>query len=246
MFNLDQAIAEWRRQMAAGGIKIPEALDELESHLRDDIERQMRSGSDAEQAFAAAVQRIGRANILKSEFEKIGGTTWALISKLKSMLAGFVGGRSAVPFPSLDSFDLGATRALALAQSESAHFHHDFIGTEHVLLGVLQLENGIIASILRRFEVDREAVRMEIEKLVGLGAAPATTTGIPYTPRARKALRLAASEAKALNQAYVGTEHIFLGLLLEGGGVAALVLKNLGVDSARTREEILKEAGPAP
>ena len=79
MFNLDQAIAEWRRQMAAGGIKIPEALDELESHLRDDIERQMRSGSDAEQAFAAAVQRIGRANILKSEFEKIGGTTWALI-----------------------------------------------------------------------------------------------------------------------------------------------------------------------
>jgi ATP-dependent Clp protease ATP-binding subunit ClpC len=102
----------------------------------------------------------------------------------------------------------------------------------------------VVSKVLRRFGVERDAVRVEIEKLVGPGPVHEVNPAIPFTPRARKALQLAASEAKAMNQARVGTEHIFLGLLSEGSGVAALVLKNLGIETQRTREEILKEIDP--
>jgi hypothetical protein len=93
MFDLEQAIGDWRRQMAAGGIRTPAVLDELESHLRDDIEQQLRSGSSAQQAFEAAVQRIGQGNALKAEFEKVGGTNegprWKAVGIVYSTLAGF-------------------------------------------------------------------------------------------------------------------------------------------------------------
>ncbi|MGD0650007.1 MAG: permease prefix domain 1-containing protein [Verrucomicrobiia bacterium] len=91
MFNLDKAVADWRRQMAAGGIKTAEVLDELESHLRDDVEQQMRSGSNAQQAFEAAVQRIGQAGALQAEFARAGGTKearrWILVGMVYSTVA---------------------------------------------------------------------------------------------------------------------------------------------------------------
>jgi Clp amino terminal domain, pathogenicity island component len=240
MFNLEKAIVEWRRQMTVGGIRSPRLLDELESHLRDDMEQQILSGSDPQQAFEAAVQKIGRADALKCEFEKVGGWMWALVRKLK----GFVAGDISTPFPPLNNFNTTARQTLEFARAEAPRFHHDFIGTEHVLLGLLKSEKGVVHNLLRRFGVDCESIRMEIEKVVGIGSAHESTAPIPFTPRARKALEIATKEAHTLNQADVGAEHIFLGLLIEGSGVAALVLKNLGVRIERTREELLKELDP--
>jgi hypothetical protein len=240
MFNLDKALEDWRRQMAAGRISTAEVLKELESHLREDVRQQMRSGVNAEQAFEAAVQRIGRANALKAEFQKVGRMRWALLRRFKRFVARCIG----VPFPPLTSFNASERQTLEFARAEAPRFHHDFIGTEHVLLGLLEVENGAVRNVLRRFGVDREAIRLEIEKFVGLGPVREAATAIPYTPRARKSLLLAAREAQALNHAYVGAEHIFLGLLLEGDGVAARVLRNLGIQIEKTREEILKEIGP--
>jgi hypothetical protein len=244
MFNLEQAISDWRRQMAAGGLKSPEVVNELESHLRDDVEQQIRSGIGEEQAFEAAVQRIGQANALKREFKKAGGIKWALHKKLRVILAQFIGGQAAIPLPPLSDFNASAQQVLELARDEPLRFHRDFIGTEHVLLGLLKMEQGIVPNVLRSLGVNHETIRLEIEKLVGLGPVHPAATPIPYTPRARKALQLAANEAKSLHHAHVGTEHIFLGLLLEGSGVAALVLKNLGVQIERTREAILRELPP--
>ena len=160
------------------------------------------------------------------------------------MIMRFVGGRGAVGLPPLEDFNANARQTLDLAREEAPRFHHDFIGTEHVLLGLLKSENGVASNVLRRFGVEREAVRMEIEKIVGVGPVHKASAAISYTPRARKALLLAVCEAKAMNHAEVGPGHIFLGLLKEGGGVAALVLRNLGIEIKRTREEILSELGP--
>ena len=237
MFNLDQAIAEWRRQMAAAGIKRHEILDELESHLRDDVARQIGSGLSEQQAFKAAVQRIGHTRTLKLEFAKISGIKWAISRKLMRVF-----GWGEAPFPDLVNFDASAIQSLEFARSEPLRFHHDFIGTEHLLLGLLRMETGIVTNVLDRLGVNAERISREIETIVGLGPVHETLRAnmIPYTPRAREALLLAVQEAKTLNHLQVGAEHIFLGLLREGSGVAAVVLKKLGIDVERTRNEILR------
>ena len=117
--------------------------------------------------------------------------------------------------------------------------HHDFVGTEHLLLGVLGSGNEIVPRVLQRLGVSREAVRLEIDKIVGAGLKSSAARVRRYTPRAKKAIKLAAKE---IGGAQVGVEHIFLGLLLEGDGVAALVLKNLGIHAAAVRREILKDS----
>ena len=137
-------------------------------------------------------------------------------------------------------------QSLEAACEEASRLGHDFIGTEHVLLGVLKLAKGSFDDVLRRMNVDREAVRAEVERLVFPVLANTTTATMRLTPRARKAIRLAAREAKALNRPCFGAEHIFLGLLLEGGGIAARALKNLGIDVGTTREEIASELGAHP
>jgi ATP-dependent Clp protease ATP-binding subunit ClpC len=116
---------------------------------------------------------------------------------------------------------------------------HDFVGTEHVLLGLLKLAKGNFGHLLQRLHLDRESVQVEIERTVSAVAVHGGRTTVPFTPRACKALRLAAREAKKLNQPGVSAEHIFLGLLLERSGIAGLVLRKLGVRIARTREAIL-------
>jgi Clp amino terminal domain, pathogenicity island component len=245
MFNLDHAISEWRKQMSAGGIKTPTVLDELECHLRDDIEQQMRSGITAQSAFESAVQQIGQPRALKIEFAKVDEVKWALRRKLKSILMKFIGWGNATPFPPLSNFDASARATLELAQKEPARFHHDFIGTEHVLLSLLKSDTGVVPNVMRKMAVDGETVRKEIEKIVGIGPVHEAAAAIPYTPRARNALHLAAKEARALNHAHIGNEHIFLGLLLESDGVAGLVLRNLGIHIDKTRQEILKELATA-
>src|SRR5438046_3824249 len=144
----------------------------------------------------------------------------------------------------MNNFTPRAQQVLALARKEADRFNHNFVGTEHLLLGLIKLGQGVAVNVLQKIGLDLETVRMEVEKLVGTGPDQKVIGNIPYTPRVKKVLALAAKEAKALNHTYVGTEHILLGLLREGDGVAARVLKNLDVDIEQTRQEILKELDP--
>ncbi len=144
----------------------------------------------------------------------------------------------------MNNFTPRAQQVLALARKEADRFNHNYVGTEHLLLGLIKLGQGVAVNVLQKMSLDLETVRMEVEKQVGSGPETKTPGNIPYTPRVKKVLALAGKEAKALNHSYVGTEHILLGLLREGDGVAARVLKNLEVDIERTRNEILRELDP--
>ncbi|MGA4643748.1 ATP-dependent Clp protease ATP-binding subunit [Limisphaera sp. 4302-co] len=145
---------------------------------------------------------------------------------------------------SMSNFTPRAQQVLALARKEADRFNHNFVGTEHLLLGLLKLGQGVAVNVLQRMGLDLESVRMEVEKLVGTGPDQKMMGNIPFTPRVKKVLALAQKEAKALNHSYVGTEHILLGLLREGDGVAAKVLKSFDVDLEQTRQEILRELDP--
>ena len=144
----------------------------------------------------------------------------------------------------MNNFTPRAQQVLALARKEADRFNHNFVGTEHLLLGLIKLGQGVAVNVIQKMGLDLETVRMEVEKQVGTGPDQKLMGNIPYTPRVKKVLALASKEAKALNHTYVGTEHILLGLLREGDGVAARVLKNLDVDIEQTRQEILKELDP--
>ena len=145
----------------------------------------------------------------------------------------------------MNNFTPRAQQVLALARKEADRFHHNYVGTEHLLLGLIKLGQGVAVSVLQKMGLELETVRAEVEKQVGIGQESKTPAGsIPYTPRVKKVLALAGKEAKTLNHSYVGTEHILLGLLREGEGVAARVLKTLDIDIERTRNEILRELDP--
>jgi hypothetical protein len=348
MFNLDQAIAEWRQQMAAAGIKSLKVLDELESHLRDDVEMLIESGTSAREAFDSAVRRIGDARTLRVEFEKSAPqaerttlfrtlcfstavalfliSMWSLIQfelstaeKIvgfgasglgsaylagvpflrrwlsqsvftKLMVASKIGSVfiwippvllllaatkwihveigiivhtvmwvlclvfSFTPFAAVfGNFENGGSpilpglsgrlspvsqRSLEIAREEAARLGHDFVGTEHVLLGVLKLTRGALARILQTDHVRCESVQTEIERLIPRQPARISASALVLTPRARKALRFAGREAKSAKRSLINPEHIFLGLLIEGGGAAAQALKNLGVRVDRIRDAL--------
>ncbi len=144
----------------------------------------------------------------------------------------------------MNNFTPRAQQVLALARKEADRFNHNYVGTEHLLLGLIKLGQGVAVNVLQKMDLNLETVRMEVEKQVGSGGDQKMVGNIPYTPRVKKVLALAGKEAKALNHSYVGTEHILLGLLREGEGVAARVLRSLDVDIERTRNEILKELDP--
>ena len=366
MFNLDQAIDEWRRQMASDAIKDSKVLDELESHLREDVEQQIHLGLSAQAAFEVAVQRIGQASELKAEFAKVGGTrptprarlvsiggfvsavflvvvgTWtimefetspakrifglsviwlialysgslpfmyqwlpstqnagakgtfkalsivvylwvflAFLSAVQivhlevgitlstimwalcaayaaTVFAGMAGiqDEDAELAATLATFTPVAKQSLEFAHEEASRLCHDFIGTEHALLGLLKLEESAVRNVLGKMGINCEIVMVEIEKQVGLGFVHPATAALPMcrcgamrkkspcTPRLKKALRLAAREAKAMNHSGVSSEHILLGLLLEGDGVAARVLRHLDINPETARKEISKELDP--
>ena len=144
----------------------------------------------------------------------------------------------------MNNFTPRAQQVLALARKEADRFHHNYVGTEHILLGLIKLGQGVAVSVLQKMGLDLETVRAAVEKQVGTGQETKTQNSIPYTPRVKKVLALAGKEAKTLSHSYVGTEHILLGLLREGEGVAARVLKSLDIDIERTRNEILRELDP--
>lgn len=144
----------------------------------------------------------------------------------------------------LRNFTPRAQQVLALSRKEADRFNHNFVGTEHLLLGLIKLGQGTGVNVLAKMGIDLEAVRAEVEKQVGTGPDQKMIGNIPYTPRVKKVLALATKEATALGHTYVGTEHILLGLLREGDGVAARVLTNLGLNVEATRRQVLRELDP--
>jgi ATP-dependent Clp protease ATP-binding subunit ClpC len=144
----------------------------------------------------------------------------------------------------MSNFTPRAQQVLALARKEADRFHHNYVGTEHLLLGLINLGQGVAVNVLQKMGLDLDTVRGAVEQQVGTGPEAKPAGNVPYTPRVKKVLSLAGKEAKSLNHSYVGTEHILLGLLREGEGVAARVLKSLEVDVERCRSEILSELDP--
>ncbi|MFC1520825.1 ATP-dependent Clp protease ATP-binding subunit [Elusimicrobiota bacterium] len=140
-------------------------------------------------------------------------------------------------------FSERAQRAILIAQEEAKRLNHDYVGTEHVLLGLVALNEGVAAQVLANLGVDLKRVRAEIEKIVGAGDNIMQLGEIPFTPRAKKVLELAVEEAQKMGHTYVGTEHILLGLIREEEGVAARVLENLGIRLEVVREEVLNLLG---
>jgi ATP-dependent Clp protease ATP-binding subunit ClpC len=145
-----------------------------------------------------------------------------------------------------DKFTERVRKVIYLAREEAARLQHDYIGTEHLLLGVIREGEGIAATVLNNLGVDLDHIRQAVENMVSSSGGTMTIGEIPFTPRAKRVLELAVEEARSLGHNYVGTEHLLLGLIREGEGVAAKVLLELGVDRKRVREETLKLLGGTP
>jgi ATP-dependent Clp protease ATP-binding subunit ClpC len=135
-----------------------------------------------------------------------------------------------------------ARRVVVLAQEEARLLNHNYIGTEHILLGLVREGEGVAAQALTSMSIELDAVRGKVEEIIGQGQA-APTGHIPFTPRAKKVLELSLREALQLGHNYIGTEHILLGLLREGEGVAAQVLQTLGAELDRVRQAVIRLLG---
>ena len=135
-------------------------------------------------------------------------------------------------------------KVLAMAREEAARLHHEYVGTEHILLGLIREGEGVAAAVLQNLSVDLDEIQQKIEETVKKGkAAAATGPDLPYTSRAKKVLELAMGEARDLSHGYVGTEHLLLGLLREEKGIAAQVLTESGVSHEAARAETLRILG---
>ena len=142
-----------------------------------------------------------------------------------------------------DRFTDRAKKVMSFARQEAQKFNHEYIGTEHILLGLVQEGSGVAANVLKNMHIDLEKVRHEVEKIVKTGPSMVTMGQLPFTPRAKKVLELSMEEASQLSHNYIGTEHLLLGLIRENEGIAAQVLMNLGVKLDDVREEVLEFLG---
>ncbi|MDD5174014.1 MAG: ATP-dependent Clp protease ATP-binding subunit, partial [Candidatus Omnitrophica bacterium] len=138
-----------------------------------------------------------------------------------------------------------ARKVILLAKEEAKRFNHDYIGTEHILLGLVREGEGVAAAVLASFGLTPDKIRIEVEKLVQPGPSTVISGDLPFTPKAKKVMELATEEARALGHNYIGTEHLLLGLIREGEGVASQVLMNLGMELERVREEVMNLLGSA-
>src|ERR1700689_1084680 len=145
--------------------------------------------------------------------------------------------------PMYERFTDRARKVMQLANQEAQRFNHEYIGTEHILLGLVKEGSGVAANVLKNLDVDLRKIRLEVEKIVQSGPDMVTMGKLPQTPRAKKVIEYAMEEARNLNHNYVGTEHLLLGLLREQEGVAAQVLMNLGMKLEDVREEVLNLLG---
>ena len=141
-----------------------------------------------------------------------------------------------------------ARKVMMLANQEAQRFNHEYIGTEHLLLGLIKEGSGIAAHVLEQFDIDLRKVRLEVEKLIQQGPDMVTMGKLPHTPRVKKVVEYSMEEARLLNDNHVGTEHLLLGLLRESEGVAAQVLVNLGLQLDEVRmavKDLLGHKGPS-
>ncbi|MBI3021044.1 MAG: ATP-dependent Clp protease ATP-binding subunit [Candidatus Omnitrophica bacterium] len=142
-----------------------------------------------------------------------------------------------------NKFTERARKVILLAKEEAKRFNHDYIGTEHILLGLIREGEGVAAAVLQKLGLSPEKIRLEVEKLVQSGPSTMVSGDIPFTPKAKKVIELAMEEARSLGHNYIGTEHLLLGLIREGEGVASQVLMNLGLDLNRVRNEVITLLG---
>jgi ATP-dependent Clp protease ATP-binding subunit ClpC len=150
-------------------------------------------------------------------------------------------------FDSMDRFDKFTDRArkvLTLAQDEAQRFNHNYIGTEHLLLGLVREGEGVAARVLENMNVELAKVRTAVEFIIGRGDRPVVGE-VGLTPRAKRVIELAIDEARRLGHNYIGTEHLLLGLVREGEGIAAGVLESMGVNLDRARAELIRVIGSA-
>jgi ATP-dependent Clp protease ATP-binding subunit ClpC len=145
--------------------------------------------------------------------------------------------------PAFNRFTERARKVILLAKEEARRFSHDYIGTEHILLGLVKEGEGVAAAVLTSLGLEADSIRLEVERLVQAGPARVMGNDIPFTPRAKKVIELAMDEARSLGHNYIGTEHLLLGLIREGEGVASQVLLNMGLDLKSVREEVLNLLG---
>jgi ATP-dependent Clp protease ATP-binding subunit ClpC len=145
--------------------------------------------------------------------------------------------------PAFNRFTERARKVILLAKEEARRFNHDYIGTEHLLLGLVKEGEGVAAAVLNSLGLDSDSIRVEVEKLVQSGPNRAKQTDIPFTPKAKKVIELSMDEARNLGHNYIGTEHLLLGLIREGDGVASQVLINLGLDLKTVRDEVMNLLG---
>ncbi|MBI4398384.1 MAG: ATP-dependent Clp protease ATP-binding subunit [Candidatus Omnitrophica bacterium] len=142
-----------------------------------------------------------------------------------------------------DRFTERARKVIILAKEEAKRFNHDYIGTEHILLGLIKEGESVAAAVLQTLGLSLETIRLEVEKLVQFGPSTIVSGDIPFTPKAKKVIELAMDEARRLGHNYIGTEHLLLGLIKEGEGVASHVLMNVGLDLNKVRTEVIKLLG---
>jgi len=142
-----------------------------------------------------------------------------------------------------DRFTDRAKKVMNLARQEAQRFNHEYLGTEHILLGLVQEGSGVAANVLKNMAIDLSKIRNEVEKIVKTGPSMVTMGQLPFTPRAKKVLELSMEEASNLGHNYIGTEHLLLGLIKENEGIAAQVMLNLGVKLEDVREEVLEFLG---
>src|SRR3989338_4300870 len=142
-----------------------------------------------------------------------------------------------------NKFTERARKVILLAKEEAKRFNNDYRGTEHILLGLIREGEGVAAAVLENLGLSSEKIRMEVEKLVQTGPSTVISGDIPFTPKAKKVMELAMDEAVSLGHNYIGTEHLLLGLLREGEGIASQVLINLGLDLNKVRGEVMKLLG---
>ena len=151
-------------------------------------------------------------------------------------------GNKMVTTAMFERFTEKAIKVVMLAQEEARRLGHNFVGTEQILLGLIGEGTGISAKVLKSMGVNLKEARVEVEKIIGRGSG-FVAVEIPFTPRAKRVLELSLEEARQLGHNYIGTEHLLLGLLREGEGVAARVLENLGADPAKIRTQVIRMVG---
>ena len=147
-----------------------------------------------------------------------------------------------------EKFSERARRVLSLSQEEALRFNHNYIGTEHILLGLVRETEGVAARVLSNLGIELSKVRSAVEFIIGRGEKPVSGENIGLTPRAKRVIELAVDEARRMSHHYIGTEHLLIGLMREGEGVAAGVLESLGVtlDKVRAETQRLLSIGAGP